>query len=140
MKKIISLLGVIVLYLNITPSIAQSFTPPFVSHTPVFDVTNRNLRQIILDDGVYELVVECSSSSGSNARYILDVRIQNDEVTHIYFDNGGSLHRGWNNSEYTWRGGGIRWSSDYYGNITDGIAIIQVTYQGGRWQLFKVII
>lgn len=140
MKKIISLLGVIVLYLNITPSIAQSFTPSFVSHTPVFDVTNRNLRQIILDDGVYELVVECSSSSGSNARYILDVRIQNDEVTHIYFDNGGSLHRGWNNSEYTWRGGGIRWSSDYYGNITDGIAIIQVTYQGGRWQLFKVII
>ena len=115
---------------------AQSYNLPFVSYTPVFDTTQRNLRQVILDDGVYELVVEYQSHTSHSAQYVLDVRIQNDTVTAIYFDNGGSVHSGYNNSGYTWRGGGIRWRTDYYGDITSGHAIIQVTYKSGGWQLF----
>lgn len=111
---------------------------PFVSFTPVYETSQRNLRQVILDDGVYEMVVECKSSSGSHAEYILDVRIQNDTITYIYFNNGGYLHSGWNSSGYRWSGGGIEWRSDYYGNITSGRAVIQVTYENGRWQLFTI--
>lgn len=130
------LLGItLAIFATVTPVIAQI---PFVSYTPVFETTQRNLRQVILDDGIYELVVDCESHTSHRARYILEVRIQNDNVTAIYFDNGGSVHSGWNNSGYSWSGGGIRWSTDYYGNITSGYAVIQVTYQGGGWQLFTV--
>ena len=121
-----------------SPAEAQSYNLPFVSYTPVFDVTQRNLQQVILDDGIYELAIECNSSTNSSARYLLDVAIKNDTVTHIYFDNGGYLHSGYNNSGYSWSGGGIKWYVDYYGNITGGIAIIQVTYNNGRWQLFTI--
>lgn len=139
MKKLLNIFGIaILLYLGVIPSQAQTYDPPFVSFTPVLDVTHRNLREVILEDGVYELVVNCDSSTGSSARYVLDVRIQNDTITHIYFDNGGSVHNGWNNSGYSWNGGGIKWSTDYYGDITGGLAVIQVTYQNGRWQLFTI--
>lgn len=131
------LLGVVIAFVvTATPVMAQ--LPFGVSYTPRFDTTQRNLRQVILDDGIYELVVDYESNTSHRARYVLEVRIQNDNVTAIYFDNGGSVHSGWNNSGYIWSGGGIRWNTDYYGDITSGYAVIQVTYQGGGWQLFTV--
>ena len=48
------------------------------------------------------------------------------------------MHNGVNYSDYTWRGGGIRWNVDYSGNIISGYAVIQLTYDGGRWQLFTI--
>ena len=130
------LLGItLAIFATVTPVIAQI---PLVSYTDVFETTQRNLRQVILDDGIYELVVDYESHTSHRTRYVLEVRIQNDNVTAIYFDNGGSVHSGWNNSGYSWSGGGIRWNTDYYGNITSGYAVIQVTYQGGGWQLFTV--
>ena len=59
-------------------------------------------------------------------------------ITHIYFNNGGSVHNGRNNSGYTWSGGGIEWNVDIYGNIKGGRAIVDVTYLGGGWQLFTI--
>ena len=139
MKRYFYLVGlIIILCLTAIPTKAQYSNLPLVSYTPVYSVTQRNLKEVLLDDGVYELVVECKSSSKSYAQYRLNVRIQNDNITCIYFDNGGCLHNGRNNSGYTWRGGGIRWDVDYYGNITGGTAIIQVNYDGGRWQLFTI--
>ena len=139
MKKTILFLLISVVSLIVSsPAEAQSYIPPFVSYTPVFDVTQRNLRQVILDDGIYELTVECKSSTNSSSRYLLDVAIKNDTVTHIYFDDGGYIHSGYNSSGYSWSGGGIRWNVDYYGNITGGTAIIQVSYNNGRWQLFTI--
>lgn len=139
MKTKFYFLGVIFAFLTtITPVKAQNYDLPFVSFTPVFSTTERNLSKVVLDDGIYELIVDCKSSTGHEARYILDVRIKNDNVTAIYFDNGGSLHNGWNNSDYSWSGGGIMWDTDYYGNIISGHAIIQISYQRGRWQLFTV--
>lgn len=139
MKKNICLIGItIALCFTILPTKAQTFDIPFVSYTPTFNVTQRNLGQVLLEDGVYNLVVEYKSNSTNYAQYKLEVRIQSDNVTHIYFDNGGYIHSGRNNSGYTWRGGGIKWNVDYYGNVTGGSAVIQVTYQGGRWQLFTI--
>lgn len=126
------------LLLIVYPIHSQTYIPPYVSYTPSFNVTQRNLRQIILDNGVYEVLVEYKSNTTGYEQYVLDVRIQNDNVTHIYFNNGGYVHNGVNNSEYTWSGGGIKWNVDYSGNIISGTAIIQLTYNGGRWQLFTI--
>ena len=82
---------------------SQTHNIPFVSCTPVYDVTQRNLRQVILDDGVYEVLVDYKSNTTSREQYVLDVRIQNDNITHIYFNNGGYVHNGVNYSDYTWR-------------------------------------
>ena len=117
---------------------AQSYDLPFVSHTPVHSVTQRNLGQVILDDGLYELTVEYQSNSTNYEIYTLEVRIKKDNITHIYFGNGGYVHNGWNNSGYTWSGGGIKWNVDYYGNIISGKAVIQLNYGNGRWQLFTI--
>ena len=57
----------------------------------------------------------------------------------LHFNNGGSVHSGRNNSGYTWRGGGIQWNTDWYGNIQSGKAIMQVDYGNGQWQLFTIV-
>lgn len=138
MKKIyIFLLTLIALCFSIAFVKAQ-YSLPFVSYSPTFNVTYRNLSQIILDDGFYDLTVECESNSSNTRRYILEVLIENDNIVRINFDNGGSLHKGLNNSGYTWRGGGIKWEVDYRGNIVRGKAVIHVDYGGGRWQLFTI--
>ena len=109
-----------------------------VYYTPFFRTTTRNLSQIILENGIYKLPVQYESNTGHNATYILNVKIQNDKITCIYFDNGGSVHDGYNNSGYTWDGGGIKWDTDWNGNIQSGIAIIQVRYHDGGYQLFTI--
>ena len=123
--------------ISTTPINAQ--TPiPFAVYTPVFEVTQRNLNEVILDNGVYEITVNCKSHTGIDKNYLLEVRIHNDRVTQIYFGNGGSVHSGPNNSGYTWRGGGIEWETDWYGNILYGKAIMQIDFNNGKWQLFTI--
>lgn len=114
------------------PATAQMY------YTPLHHTTTRNLNEVILDNGIYELPVQYESNTGHNATYVLNVKIQNDIITCIYFGNGGSVHAGYNNSGYTWSGGGIQWSIDWSGNIQRGIAIIQVVYNDGQWQLFTI--
>lgn len=138
MRRKITLYSIFVMLLFISlPTKAQVYLP-FVSYTPSFEVTHRNLSQVILDDGIYELPVEYRSNSTNYERYTLDVQIRNDQITRIYFGNGGSVHNGTNNSGYIWSGGGIRWNVDYYGNIIGGEAIIYLKYTEGRWQLFTI--
>lgn len=110
---------------------------PFTYYKPAHPVTSRNLEEIIIKDGLYEMNVNCRSSTGLDKNYILDVKITNDYVTYIYFGNGGSVHSGRNNSGYTWRGGGIRWTIED-GEITGGTAIMEVDYGEGQWQLFTI--
>lgn len=132
MKKFFLLL-VICLGIQVIPTSAQ-----YIGYIPIFPVTSRNLREVILDNGVYELPVSCQSHTGQRANYILDVKIQNDNVICIYFGNGGYVHRGHNNSSYSWRGGGIEWDVDWRGNIISGSAIIQIDYDNGKYQLFTI--
>lgn len=116
----------------IAPTTAQGI------YKPVVPTTSRNLNKIILDDGIYELPVQYVSNTSYNTSYKLKVKIQNDNIVCIYFDNGGYLHSGYNNSGYSWSGGGIRWNTDWNGNIISGKAIIQIDYNDNRWQLFTI--
>ncbi len=88
--------------------------------------------------GIYKVSVECQSHTGHKATYTLYVKVQQDNVTYIYFDNGGYIHSGYNNSGYTWRGGGIQWNVDWSGNIINGKAVIHVNYDYGGYQLFTI--
>lgn len=137
MKKVLFTILVFV-FIPLVVLDAQSYIPPLASYTPSFPVSQRNIPDIILDDGVYEVVVEYQSNTEHQATYKLDVYIQNDTVVKIYFNNGGSLHSGYNNSGYTFRGGGITFSTDFQGNITSGTARIQVDYGNGQWQYFII--
>jgi hypothetical protein len=119
---------------------AQSYQPPFASYTPFLPISQRNIPEIILEDGVYEVTVQYKSSTEHEATYKLNVYIRNDTVEKIYFNNGGSLHSGFNNSGYTYRGGGVVFSTDFQGNITSGEARIQVIYDNGQWQYFVIYI
>jgi hypothetical protein len=102
-------------------------------------VTHRNLREVVLDDGIYELPVSYVSHTGTRANYTLDIKIQSDQIVCIYFGNGGYVHTGYNNSGYVWSGGGIQWDVDYYnGDIRGGKAIVQISYGSGEWQLFTI--
>ncbi len=134
MKRVIL---IIVLWIGVlsTPAFAQIGG---IGYTPTFQVTTRNLRQVVLDDGIYKVSVECQSHTGHKATYTLYVKVQQDNVTYIYFDNGGYIHSGYNNSGYTWRGGGIQWNVDWSGNIINGNAVIQVNYDYGGYQLFTI--
>lgn len=137
MKKNVFIILVIAL-LPISLLKAQSYLPPFVSYTPSLPVSQRNISNIVLEDGVYEVIVQYRSNTEHEATYKLNVYIRNDTVEKIYFNNGGSLHSGYNNSGYTYRGGGITFSTDYQGNITSGEARIQVDYGNGQWQYFVI--
>lgn len=100
MKRVIL---IIVLWIGVlsTPAFAQIGG---IGYTPTFQVTTRNLRQVVLDDGIYKVSVECQSHTGHKATYTLYVKyvkVQQDNVTYIYFDNGGYIHSGYNNSGYT---------------------------------------
>lgn len=136
MRKLF-LLIIFFLGFQVLPTVAQ-VVGGYSVYTPYFSVTNRNLSDVILDNGVYELPVSYQSHTGQKSNYVLDVKIQNDNVVCIYFGNGGYVHSGYNNSGYSWRGGGIQWNVDWNGNIISGHAIIQVTYDNGGYQLFTV--
>ena len=141
MKRIVLIVGLfLVSLLWVIPIKAQYYTPPFVTYTPVFEVTQRNFNEIVLEDGVYEMTVNCKSHTGLDQNYTLDVRVQDDRAVQIYFGNGGSVHSGRNNSGYTWRGGGIEWRTDWSGNITGGKAVMQIDYGNGQWQLFTIVL
>lgn len=109
-----------------------------ILYTPFLPVSQRNVREIVLDNGVYDVLVKYRSNTGREATYKLKVYIKNDTVERIYFDNGGSLHSGYNNSSYTYRGGGIEFRRDFRGNIVGGEARVQVNYSGGQWQYFVI--
>lgn len=117
---------------------AQSYSDIFTTYTPIFSVTQRNLDQVILDDGIYSMKVDYESNTGHKATYVLDVTIRRDNVVRIDFGNGGCVHQGPNNSNYTWYGGGIRWLLDFEGNIQGGLSTIQVNGPDGQWQLFTI--
>lgn len=133
MKKVLLIVFSIFACISIEPIQAQGFT-----YTPFFNVTSRNLFEVILDDGIYEVQVEYQSHTQHRAVYKLMVKIQNDNITQIYFGDGGSVHTGYNNSGYTWRGGGIQWTRNWDGTIIGGKAVIQITYTNSGWQLFTI--
>lgn len=111
-------------YLPSTTSSSSYYDyPTFSSPRPRSSIPSRMLK-----DGYYEATVLYSSYTGHQATYDLVVKVVDDRVVSIYFDDDEYIHTGKNNSGYHYRGGSL---SPVYNNRGDIIALSGMveTYQ-----------
>ena len=113
---------------------AQYHTGMFGVYKPFHTAT----VQSVLKDGIYNASVAYSSSTGQRSNYTLKVKISNDSVVLISFDNGGSIHSGFNNEGYTYNGGALRFIRSYTGEITGASTVVEVRYINGLVQQFQI--
>ncbi len=93
-----------------------------------------------ISDGWYEATILYTSHTGHKATYVLDVKVEHLCVVAISFGNGGSVHKGYNNSGYYYRGGGLSFERDRNGNIVAASTTVTVSYDNGDWQQFNIYI
>ena len=124
MKKIASLL-LFTAFLTIC-SFTCAQIPPYVDYEPFEGLHH----QSILRDGNYRASVHYLSHTGYEANYSLVVSVKNDKVTAIYFENGGSVHDGLNDWDYSYDGGKLSPVVDYGGSLVamKGKVIISTYY------------
>ena len=79
-----------------------------------------------VDDGVYEAKVNYYSHTGYVATYILYVQVVDERVVTIYFGNGGSLHTGYNNEGYYYKGGHLT-AQTYNGEVVSATTTVTVS-------------
>ena len=136
MKK---LLLPIVLCLITCVVYAQTGAPHggFFESTPnPYSTANQNA----ISDGWYEATILYTSHTGHKATYTLNVRVERLCVVAIDFGNGGSVHKGYNNSGYYYRGGGLSFERDRNGYVVAASTIVTVSYDNGGWQQFNIYI
>lgn len=133
MKKILSLLFVLLLTCSVNNISAQIYfdAVPDPSHP-----ANQNA----IENGWYEATIQYSSHTGHRATYILNVKVEQLCVVAIDFGNGGSVHKGPNNSGYYYQGGGLYFSRDMYGNVVSASTTVYIKYSDGDWQRFDILI
>jgi len=92
-----------------------------------------------IDDGWYKSSVNYSNySTGTYAKYTLNVKVEYDRVVAIDFGNDGSVHSGCNDEDYTYSGGYLT-LYDYYGtNYAE--ASVTVYTSDGSTLIFKITI
>lgn len=135
MKKIF----LIVLFLGFLSIPVDAQIVRFGSGTP--QPTHRNRSDVMLENGIYTVKVKYESSTGHRAMYTLDVKIHQDVVKCIYFDDGGYLDVNVaRNNNMAWLGGGIEWEVDYYGNIESGKAVVTINKGASPYQTFTIYI
>lgn len=95
-------------------------------------------RDNVVPNGNYYATLYYSAHTGHQAVYTLMVQVVNDHVVTIYFENGGTLHEGYNNSGYIWNGGGL----SFYRKDGRLVAQTRVVCKRGRdqWQCFDIVI
>lgn len=100
-----------------------------------FATTN---QQEELPDGNYKSIVNYFSTTGHRATYELEVSVRRQQVVAIFFPNGGYIHNGRNNSDYTYTGGWLNCNRNNYGEITEAYTTVEVTYSNGTKQTFFI--
>ena len=97
-------------------------------------------NQNTIREGWYEAIVQYTSHTGYRATYTLNVRVEQLSVVAISFPNGGSVHKGQNNYGYYYRGGGLYFDRDRYGNVTEATTTVIITYDDGDWAKYDIYI
>ena len=97
-------------------------------------------NQNAIENGWYEAIIQYSSNTGHRATYTLDVKVEQLCVVAILFPNGGSVHKGHNNSGYYYQGGGLYFERDRYGNVVAASTTVYIKYNDGDWQKFDIFI
>lgn len=129
MKQIALILGL--LFVGLSPS---------VKATRVLTEINISIRNNLsgIDDGWYEASIKYTNdATGTNANYVLNVKVEYDKVVKIDFGNGGSVHSGYNNEGYTYNGGILSFERDMEGNtLAATTAVITSDSNGNKY--FKI--
>lgn len=84
-----------------------------------------------IKNGWYQATVKYfNSNTYTRSTYTLNVEVEYNRVVKIDFGNGGSVHSGYNNSDYYYSGGQLMFQYDYNRNIIG--ATTRVTVQKGN--------
>lgn len=130
MKKILHVIAILLFSLTCKAQI-----PPFAEYEPV-------ILQNVLKNGIYQSIIDCRTITRGvethRATYRLNVKVERDNVVAILFEDGGSVHSGFNNHGYIFHGGRLSFKRDAYGNVVGVIAKVQVDYPNGRSQVFTI--
>jgi hypothetical protein len=120
-------LTLVILFALVHMSFATSYAP------------NETLGSI--DNGWYIAKVKhYNYSTGESGTYTLNVRVQYNAVKEIDFGNGGSVHDGYNNSDYTWSGGYLSFSSNYQGQVESASTNVTIYGSNGSMRTFDITI
>ena len=117
------------------PGVPDNYSIPFVEYEPYTPPPAARAQSPIQQ---YQALLVCDTSTGHHAEYTLNVGVRDGRVVIIYFDNGGSLHTGSNNSGYRYSGGELKETN--YGGETYYVTKVNINYNNGSWQSFVVII
>jgi hypothetical protein len=92
-----------------------------------------------IGDGRYKATVKVfNHSSYSRNTYTLVVEVRNDRVVSIEFDNGGSIHDGYNNSGYRYSGGTLQFERDYGGSVRAATATVTQVLDNGSYRTYDI--
>lgn len=106
---------------------------PSFNYTPL-DRQGNVIKTSVLDDGRYKAsVLYYNERTGTKSKYSLQVYVDDDRITKIYFPNGGYIQVGSNS--YT--GGDLEFYTDKYGNLDSADTTVRV-YRNGSYEYYKV--
>ena len=92
----------------------------------------------VLPDGWYVAKIYYTSNTGQRSEYVLNVGVEDLNVTIIDFGNGGYVHRGRNNEGYTYRGGALHLLRNSYGQVYAAETDVYIDKPNGGWQKFHI--
>lgn len=106
---------------------------PSFNYTPL-DTQGRVIKTSLLDDGRYKASVQYyNKNTGTKSTYSLQVYVDNDRVTKIYFSNGGYIQKGSND----YQGGDLDFYTDRNGNLDSANTTVRV-YRNGGYEYYKI--
>jgi hypothetical protein len=130
MKKLIILTGVI---FSLSFGYSLDAYAQYQIYEPIPSIYGKKVN-----DGNYKATVRYTNyATNYKATYSLKVQVRYGRVTAIYFEDGGSIHSGFNNSGYLYQGGTIQYSYDSDGDITSAVAKVTIT-EGSDTRVFVV--
>lgn len=79
-------------------------------------------------------------STDESGTYTLKVRVEYNAVKEVDFGDGGAVYDGYNNSDYSWSGGYLSFSSNYQGQVESSSANVTIYGSNVSIRIFDITI
>ena len=111
--------------------------------SPAVHASSRNVNSYCeispIDNGWYKASVKYYNyNTSTRGNYTLNVKVEYDRVVEIDFGEGGSVHTGFNNSNYTYSGGYLSLNKNYDGEIISASGKVTIRYTNGNTVTFDI--
>jgi hypothetical protein len=103
---------------------------------------HKNIIKITgIEDGVYSATIEYFNyNTYTRSTYTLNVKVEDDRVVAIYFEDGGYIHTGYNDYGYTYSGGYLDYETNYNNQITEATTKVTLYKADGTIVTFDITI